>query len=593
MRMTTEESFIKVLQLHGIEHAFGIIGSAMMPVSDLFPRAGIRFWDCAHETNAGMMADGFTRSTGKMSMAIAQNGPGVTGFVTAVKTAYWNHTPLLLVTPQAANRTIGQGGFQEMEQMRLFADCVCYQEEVRDPARIPEVLNRVIMRAWRSSAPAQINIPRDFWTQVIDVELPQVVEFERPAGGEQAVAEAAQLLSGARFPVILSGAGVVLSGAIPDLVRLAERLDAPVCSNYQHNDSFPGSHPLAMGPLGYNGSKAAMETIARADVVLALGTRLNPFSTLPGYGIDYWPKGARVIQVDINADRIGLTRPVSVGIQGDAAKVARGILDRLAPGAGDAGRAERRALVAQTRSRWAQELSSLDHEEDDPGTEWNAQARQRDAGLMSPRQAWRAIMQAVPKDAIISSDIGNNCAIGNAYPSFEAGRKYLAPGLFGPCGYGFPAILGAKIGNPDVPVIGFAGDGAFGISMNEMTACGREDWPAITMVIFRNYQWGAEKRNTTLWYDNNFVGTELNREASYARIAEACGLVGVQVTGTEALTAALHEAIERQMQKGETTFIEVLLNQELGEPFRRDAMKKPVVVAGIDPADMRPQQGAV
>ncbi|MDQ7264162.1 sulfoacetaldehyde acetyltransferase [Paracoccus sp. PS-1] len=592
MRMTTEESFVKVLQLHGIEHAFGIIGSAMMPVSDLFPKAGIRFWDCAHETNAGLMADGFTRSTGKMSMAIAQNGPGVTGFVTPVKTAYWNHTPLLLVTPQAANRTIGQGGFQEMEQMRLFADCVCYQEEVRDASRIPEVLNRVIMQAWRNSAPAQINIPRDFWTQVIDVELPQVVAFERPAGGEQAVAEAARLLSEAKFPVILSGAGVVLSGAIPDLVKLAERLDAPVCSNYQHNDSFPGSHPLAMGPLGYNGSKAGMEIIQKADVVLALGTRLNPFSTLPGYGIDYWPKQARIIQVDINADRIGLTKKVTVGIQGDAAKVARGILAQLAPAAGDAGRQERKDLIAQTKSRWAQELSSLDHEEDDPGTEWNAEARVRDAGLMSPRQAWRAIMQAVPKEAIVSSDIGNNCAIGNAYPSFEAGRKYLAPGLFGPCGYGFPAILGAKIGNPEVPVIGFAGDGAFGISMNEMTACGRADWPAITMVIFRNYQWGAEKRNTTLWYDNNFVGTELDRDTSYAGIARACGLAGVQVKSQEELTAALHEAVERQMRDGETTFIEVLLNQELGEPFRRDAMKKPVVVAGIDPADMRPQKGA-
>ncbi|RQP03872.1 MAG: sulfoacetaldehyde acetyltransferase [Paracoccus sp. BP8] len=592
MRMTTEESFVKVLQLHGIEHAFGIIGSAMMPVSDLFPKAGIRFWDCAHETNAGLMADGFTRSTGKMSMAIAQNGPGVTGFVTPVKTAYWNHTPLLLVTPQAANRTIGQGGFQEMEQMRLFADCVCYQEEVRDASRIPEVLNRVIMQAWRNSAPAQINIPRDFWTQVIDVELPQVVAFERPAGGEQAVAEAARLLSEAKFPVILSGAGVVLSGAIPDLVKLAERLDAPVCSNYQHNDSFPGSHPLAMGPLGYNGSKAGMEIIQKADVVLALGTRLNPFSTLPGYGIDYWPKEARIIQVDINADRIGLTKKVTVGIQGDAAKVARAVLAQLAPAAGDAGRQERKDLIAQTKSRWAQELSSLDHEEDDPGTEWNAEARVRDAGLMSPRQAWRAIMQAVPKEAIVSSDIGNNCAIGNAYPSFEAGRKYLAPGLFGPCGYGFPAILGAKIGNPEVPVIGFAGDGAFGISMNEMTACGRADWPAITMVIFRNYQWGAEKRNTTLWYDNNFVGTELDRDTSYAGIARACGLVGVQVKSQEELTAALHEAVERQMRDGETTFIEVLLNQELGEPFRRDAMKKPVVVAGIDPADMRPQKGA-
>ena len=592
MKMTTEEAFVKVLQMHGIEHAFGIIGSAMMPVSDLFPKAGITFWDTAHETNAGLMADGFTRSTGKMSMMIAQNGPGVTGFVTPVKTAYWNHTPLLLVTPQAANKTIGQGGFQEMEQMRLFADCVCYQEEVRDPSRIPEVLNRVIMQAWRNSAPAQMNIPRDMWTQVIDVDLPQVVRFERPAGGEGAVAEAARLLSEAKFPAILSGAGVVLSGAIPDLVTLAERLDAPVASNYQHNDSFPGSHPLAVGPLGYNGSKAAMELIAKADVVLALGTRLNPFSTLPGYGIDYWPKEAKIIQVDINADRIGLTKKVTVGIQGDAGKVARAILAQLSDTAGEDGRAERKALIAQTKSRWAQELSSLDHEDDDPGTEWNAEARQRDSDLMSPRQAWRAIMQAVPSDAIVSSDIGNNCAIGNAYPTFEGGRKSLAPGLFGPCGYGFPAILGAKIGNPDTPVIGFAGDGAFGISMNEMVSVGRKDWPAITMVIFRNYQWGAEKRNTTLWYANNFVGTELDRDTTYAGIAKACGVNGVQVRSQEELTRALHDAVERQMKHGETTFIEVLLNQELGEPFRRDAMKKPVVVAGIDPADMRPQKGA-
>lgn len=592
MKMTTEEAFVKVLQMHGIEHAFGIIGSAMMPVSDLFPKAGITFWDCAHETNAGLMADGFTRSTGKMSMAIAQNGPGVTGFVTPIKTAYWNHTPLLLVTPQAANKTIGQGGFQEMEQMRLFADSVCYQEEVRDASRIPEVLNRVIMQAWRNSAPAQMNIPRDMWTQVIDVDLPQVVAFERPAGGEEAVKEAARLLSEAKNPVILSGSGVVLSGAIPDLIKLAERLDAPVASNYQHNDSFPGSHPLAVGPLGYNGSKAAMELIKDADVVLALGTRLNPFSTLPGYGIDYWPKDAKIIQVDINADRIGLTKKVTVGIQGDAGKVARGIMANLTDKAGEQDRQARKDRIAQTKSRWAQELSSLDHEQDDPGTEWNEQARERDANLMSPRQAWRAIMQAVPKDAIVSSDIGNNCAIGNAYPTFEAGRKYLAPGLFGPCGYGFPSILGAKIGNPDTPVIGFAGDGAFGISMNEMTACGRDDWPAITMVIFRNYQWGAEKRNTTLWYDNNFVGTELDRDTSYAAIARACGTEGVQVRSAEELTAALHDAVERQMKEKKTTFIEVLLNQELGEPFRRDAMKKPVVVAGIDKGDMRPQQGA-
>ena len=592
MKMTTEEAFVKVLQLHGIEHAFGIIGSAMMPISDLFPQAGITFWDCAHECTAGMMADGFTRATGEMSMMIAQNGPGITNFVTAVKTAYWNHTPLLLVTPQAANKTIGQGGFQEVEQMKLFEDMVAYQEEVRDPSRVAEVLNRVIMEAHRASGPAQINIPRDFWTQVVDIELPTILEFERPSGGENAIDRAAQLLSEAAFPVILNGAGVVLAGAIPASAQLAERLTAPVCCGYQHNDAFPGNHPLHVGPLGYNGSKAGMELISKADVVLCLGTRLNPFSTLPGYGIDYWPRDAKIIQVDINPARIGLTKKVSVGIVGDARKVAEGILAKLADHAGDKGREARKNLVGELKSKWAQQLSSMDHEDDDPGTDWNERARGRQPDRMSPRQMWRAIQQALPKDAIISSDIGNNCAIGNAYPSFEQGRKYLAPGLFGPCGYAFPAILGAKIGCPDVPVVGFAGDGAFGISMNEMTACGRDDWPAITQVIFRNYQWGAEKRNTTLWFEDNFVGTELDLDVTYAGIARSCGVEGVQVTSTAQLTEELNKAVRRQMEENKTTFIEVVLNQELGEPFRRDAMKKPVAVAGISRDDMRSRRTA-
>ena len=587
--MTTEEAFIKVLQKHGIQHAFGIIGSAFMPISDLFPKAGITFWDVAHETNGGIVADGYTRATGKMSMCIAQNGPGITNFVTPIKTAYWNHTPLLLVTPQAANKTIGQGGFQEVEQMALFKDMVCYQEEVRDPSRIAEVLNRVISKAFRGSAPAQINVPRDMWTQVIDIEMPTIINFERPAGGSEAILKASELLSNAKFPVILSGAGVVLGDAIEECKLLAERLDAPVACGYQHNDSFPGNHRLAVGPLGYNGSKAAMELISKADVVLALGTRLNPFSTLPCYGIDYWPTEASIIQVDINSDRIGLTKKVSVGICGDSKLVTQQLINNLSPSAGDNGRDDRKALVHQTKSSWLQTLSSMDHEDDDPGTTWNADSRKRDSDRMSPRMAWRAIQAALPREAIISSDIGNNCAIGNAYPTFDEGRKYLAPGLFGPCGYGFPSVLGAKIGCPNIPVVGFAGDGAFGISMNEMTSCAREEWPAITMVIFRNYQWGAEKRNSILWYDNNFVGTELDPELSYAKVAEGCGLKGIIVRTMDELTQNLRKACEDQ-DKGITTFIEVILNQELGEPFRRDAMKKPVEIAGIDSSDMSQEQ---
>ena len=343
------------------------------------------------------------------------------------------------------------------------------------------------------------------------------------------------------------------------------------------------------GPLGYNGSKAAMELIAKADVVLALGTRLNPFSTLPGYGLDYWPTDAKIIQVDINADRIGLTKPVSIGIRGDAGSVAGQILSALSDTAGDTDRDARRKCIEETKSSWAAELATMDHEADDDGTNWNERARQSAPERMSARQAWRAIQAVLPDTAIISTDIGNNCAIGNAYPSFRNGRQYLAPGMFGSCGYGFPAILGAKIARPDLPVVGFAGDGAFGISMNEMTACGREEWPAITIVIFRNYQWGAEKRNNTLWFDDNFVGTELDVDVNFAEIAKACGVEGVQVATPDTLSECLREAIERQMNDGVTTFVEVVLNQELGEPFRRDAMTTPVVVAGIDRKDMKPQ----
>jgi len=406
-------------------------------------------------------------------------------------------------------------------------------------------------------------------------------------GGAQSLKTAAALLSEAKFPVILNGAGVILADGIDASRRLAERLSAPVCCNYQHNDAFPGSHPLHAGPLGYNGSKAAMELISKADVVLALGTRLNPFSTLPGYGMEYWPATAKLIQVDINADRIGLTKPVDVGIQGDARLVAEAILEQLHESAGDEGRTSREALLQLEKQSWAVELASMDHEADDPGTTWNQRARSANPDRMSPRMAWRAIKRVLPSNAIISSDIGNNCAIGNAYPAFETGRKYLAPGLFGPCGYGLPSILGAKIAKPDVPVVGFAGDGAFGISVNELTACGRNDWRPVTMVVFRNYQWGAEKRNTTLWYQDNFVGTELNVGVEYAKVAEACGLLGVKVQSTEELEKALSTAIEGQMERNETTLIEVVLNQELGEPFRRDAMKAPVEVCQVRAEDMQ------
>lgn len=571
MRMTSQEAFAEALRAQGVRVVFGIVGSAFMPGLDLFPRAGIRFVDVAHEQGAGHMADGYARASGEVGVCIAQNGPGVTNFVTAVAAAYWNHTPLVVVTPETGTGTIGLGGFQETRQLPYFEPITCHQETLTQPSRMAEAIARCFARARRHAAPVQLNLPRDLFCQVVDCEIPEPAAPARQPGDREAVAAAARLLAAARFPVIVAGAGVVLGGAADACRRLAERLAAPVANSYLHNDSFPASHALAVGPLGYQGSEAAMALLWQADVVLALGTRLNPFSTLPQHGIEYWTGKARVIQVDVDPDMLGLAKRVDVAICGDARAVAEELLEALAGHTpGEAGEARRKEAEAR-KAAWAQKLATWDHEEDDPGSTWNARARAEAPEVLSPRQALRAIQAGLPHDAMVSTDIGNVCAMANSYLHFEQPRSFLAPGMFGNCGYAFPAILGAKVARPDRPAVALAGDGAFGIGMNELPTCRRMGIPA-TIVVFRNGQWGAEKKNDILWFGERFVGTELGDDFSWADVARSFGLDGVRATRMPELTEAVAAACAAQ-QRGVATLIEVVLNRELGAPFRRDAMQ--------------------
>ena len=371
--------------------------------------------------------------------------------------------------------------------------------------------------------------------------------------------------------MIVAGAGVVLSDAIGECGKLAERLGAPVANSYLHNDSFPASHPLAVGPLGYQGWEPAMHMVKKADVILALGTRLNPFSTLPQHDIEYWTGQAKIIQVDSNPDMLGLAKRIDIGICGDARAVARQLIDALDGHAcGEAGEA-RRAEIATAKSAWRQKLAGWDHEEDDPGSTWNERARRDEPEKMAPRQVLRAIQDGLPPDAMVSTDIGNICAMANSYLQFEEPRSFLAPGMFGNCGYAFPAIMGAKLARPGRPAVALVGDGAFGISLNELPTCKRMEIP-VSIVVFRNGQWGAEKKNDILWFDERFVGTELGDDFSYADVAKAFGLAGERVSSMGDLSDAIARSCAAQ-DDGTTTLVEVVVNKELGAPFRRDAMQ--------------------
>lgn len=572
-RMTPSEAFVETMAAQGVTHIFGIMGSAFMDAMDIFEPAGIRFVPVVHEQGAGHMADGYSRVSGRHGVVTGQNGPGISNCVTAIAAAYWAHSPVVIVTPEIGTMGIGLGGFQEASQLPMFQEFTKYQVTLNNPARMAEYTARCFDRALAELGPTQLNIPRDLFYGDIDVDIPQPVTLDRGPGGEKTLGEAADLLASAKFPVLVSGGGVVNANGVAECQALAERLGAPVVNSYLHNDSFPASHPLWCGPLGYQGSKAAMKLISKADVVLALGTRLGPFGTLPQHGIEYWPENAKIIQVDADHKMLGLVRAVDVAVCGDARSAARSLLERLQARelACDSNKEARSTDIASEKSAWESELDDWIHERDQYSLEAIERAGE---GFLHPRQVLRELEKAMPDNVMVSTDIGNINSVANSYLRFEQPRSFLAAMSFGNCGYAFPTAIGAKVAAPDRPAVSYAGDGAWGMSMGETMTCVREDIP-VTAVVFNNGQWGAEKKNQVDFYDRRFVAGELDNQ-SFASIAKAMGAEGVVVGNLDEVGPALDAAVDAQMKDGKTTVVEIMCTQELGDPFRRDALSKPV-----------------
>ena len=579
-KMTPSEAFVETMAANGVTDIFGIMGSAFMDAMDIFAPAGIRLIPVVHEQGAAHMADGYARVSGRHGVVIAQNGPGISNCVTAIAAAYWAHTPVVMITPETGTMGMGLGGFQEANQLPMFEEFTKYQGHVNNPKRMAEYTGRCFDRAMSEMGPTQLNIPRDYFYGEIEVEIPQPNRLDRGPGGEHSLNEAAELLAKAKFPVIISGGGVVMGDAVEECKALAERLGAPVVNSYLHNDSFPASHPLWCGPLGYQGSKAAMKLISQADVVVALGSRLGPFGTLPQHGMDYWPKNAKIIQIDADNKMLGLVKKISVGICGDAKAAAIALTQRLANKtlACDASKADRAKTIAAEKAAWEKELDEWTHERDafslDMIEEQKKEKTPTGGNYLSPRQVLRELEKAMPADVMVSTDIGNINSVANSYLRFEKPRSFFAPMSFGNCGYALPTMIGAKAAAPERPAIAYAGDGAWAMSMVEVMTAVRHDIP-VTAIVFHNRQWGAEKKNQVDFYNRRFVAGELE-SPSFAGMAIAMGAEGIVVDQLDQVGPALKKAIEMQMKEGKTCVIEIMCTRELGDPFRRDALSKPV-----------------
>lgn len=579
-RMTPSEAFVETMVAHGVTEMFGIMGSAFMDAMDIFSPAGIRLIPVVHEQGGAHMADGYARASGRHGVVIGQNGPGISNCVTAIAAAYWAHSPVVMITPETGTMGIGLGGFQEAHQLPMFQEFTKYQGHVVNPKRMAEITSRCFDRAISDMGPTQLNIPRDYFYGDIQCEIPKPITIERGAGGEASLKAAVDLLAQAKFPVILAGGGVVMGNAVNECKLLAERLGAPVVTGYLRNDAFPASHPLWAGPLGYQGSKAAMKLVSQADVVIALGSRMGPFGTLPQHGLDYWPKQAKIIQVEADHTNIGLVKKIHVGIHGDAKAVAKALSGRLAglALACDASKAERSAKIKSEKDAWEKELSEWTHERDAYSLDMIEEAKKErtfNGGIyLHPRQVLRELEKAMPARVMVSTDIGNINSVANSYLRFEEPRSFFAPMSFGNCGYALPTIIGAKVAAPDRPAIAYAGDGAWAMSMVEVMTAVRHDIP-VTAVVFHNRQWGAEKKNQVDFYNRRFVAEEL-QSPSFAGIAKAMGAEGIVVDQLEQVGSALKKAIDMQMNLGKTCVVEIMCTRELGDPFRRDALSKPV-----------------
>ena len=517
--MTGGQAVVRALRAEGVEVVFGLPGVQIMHIYDgFFDVDEVRLITVRHEQTATFMADGYARTTGKPGVALVVPGPGAYNAGAGMATAYAASSPVLLIAGQVASSAIGQdqGALHDVhDQLEFMKPVTKWNSRVLSASDVPSTLHEAMRQlATGRPRPVEVEIPPDVLGASVDIDLIEPEPYPRPAPPQEAIDRAAALLDGASRPLIWCGGGVHQSGAWDELRRLAERLNAPVMTTAEGKASLPDSHPLSLGSSGY-GWGPAVDVVPQADVILAVGARLvYPGNATPG-------AGQMVIDLNIDptkspqggADTLSVLSDARVGLAALSATLGEG----------------------QPSSQW--DSAQLD--------QLRARARERIAQAAPEQLALvEAIRAGVPDDGIVIAGVTIMAAWSNVCLAMDQPRSFITSSYMGTLGFAFPTALGAKVGNPDRPVVALCGDGGFMYAASELSTAVKYGINVVA-VIFNNGVFGASFADQSSRFQGRVVGTELHNP-DFLQLAESFGARGIRVDNTADLPAAIQDAIAGQ-----------------------------------------------
>jgi len=541
VEMSGAKAFVEALKRESVDIMFGVTGGAVLPICDELWSADLKFVMARHEQGAAHMADGYARASGRVGACLATSGPGATNLVTGIATANIDSSPIAAFTGQVPLSMVGTDAFQEVDIIGITASATKYNIQVRRPREIPWAVKSAFhIAATGRQGAVLVDLPKDTQIDIEDMEFPDEVKFRgydvNLEPNTREMDWASTLLARAQRPVIMAGGGVVSSNASQEVIKLADMLKAPVVTSLMGKGVVPSDHPLFAGLCGMHGTGEANLLVSDADVLLVVGARFSDRTTAR---LEDFSPGAKVVHIDIDKSEVDKNVETVTRVIGDARLALGGIIERLS----------KMSLDPRMNGDWLKKMEKFKEQYSPPDFPSNPHLR-------APA-VMKALRNALPRDALVTTEVGQNQMWAALYFDAYAPRTFFSSGGLGTMGWGFPAAIGVKAARPDLPVVDIAGDGSFAMTENNLATCVEEDLPVI-VVVLNNRMLGMVAQWQRLFYGRRYMAVELGKSPDFVKLAEAYGAVGVRPETIGEFEKAVETAIKDEV----TTVIDVPIDPE-------------------------------